>query len=229
MDAWFRAPRRRLRFWQDFYKSPDSARVPVAGSPFARWVHRWLREHAGERPPGRVRILDVGAGTGRDSTFFAARGHRVVALDFTTRGMRRTERRRRRRHVRVRVGTLNLEDLRSVLLTGARLAHQPGQKQVYARGLLDSLGDSGRDNFWRLASMLQRRGGETFVEFRTPLSRREPKHFGPHQRSYLEPGDVVREIEAYGGRVVHRTRGRDLAPLGEENPDICRLVVRWTP
>jgi hypothetical protein len=27
---------------------------------------------------------------------------------------------------------------------------------------------------------------------------------------------------------VHAETGRDLAPLGEENPHIARLVVRWT-
>ena len=131
--------------------------------------------------------------------------------------------------MQVRTRTLNLEDLRAVLVTGARLAHRPDVRQVYARGLLDTLGDTGRDNFWRFASMVQRRGGETFVEFRTPRSRREPKFFGPHQRTYLRPDTAVREIEAYGGRVVHRETGRDLAPLGNENPHICRLVVRWTP
>jgi SAM-dependent methyltransferase len=229
MDAWFRASRRRMRFWQDFYKSPDSTRVPTSGSPFARWVERWLREPVEGRPGGRAWILDVGTGTGRDAAYFAARDHRVLALDFTSIGLRRTQRLRRRQHLAVNTSTLNLEDLRSVLLTGARLAHEPGHKQVYARGLLDSLGDSGRDSFWRFASMVQRRGGETFVEFRTPLSLREPKFFGPHLRTYLEPDEVVREIQSYGGRIVHRERGRDLAPLGEENPDICRLVVRWTP
>jgi hypothetical protein len=100
---------------------------------------------------------------------------------------------------------------------------------VYARGLLDTLGPTGRDNLWRFASMVQRRGGETYLEFRTPTSRREPKFFGPHTRTFVPPDTVVREIESRGGTVVHRETGRDLAPLGNENPHICRLVVRWTP
>ncbi len=229
MDAWFRAPRRRVRFWQDFYKSPAASRVPRTASPFARWVQQWLVDHAAERPSRRATILDVGAGTGRDSAYFAARGHRVFAYDFTGRGMRHTERLRRRKQLTVATRQLNLEDLRSVLLTGTRLAHQRGLRQVYARGLLDTLGPSGRDNLWRFASMVQRRGGETFVEFRTPLSRGEPTFFGPHQRTYVDPDDAVREIESYGGHVVHRETGRNLAPLGEEDPHICRLVVRWRP
>jgi hypothetical protein len=224
MDAWFRSPRRRLRFWHDFYKGPDSARVPTEPSLFALWVEAWLRD----RRAGRTRVLDVGAGTGRDAAHFAAEGHRVVALDFSTVGMRRTEALRTERGVRLTTRWLNLEDLRSVLVTGARFAHQKGSREVYARGLLDTLGPSARDNFWRFASMVQRRGGETFVEFRTPRSRQEPKFFGSHQRTYVEPDTAVREVEAAGGRVVHREIGRGLAPLGQEDPEICRLVVRWT-
>ena len=224
MDAWFRAARRRQRFWSDFYKSPDAARVPTEPSSFARWVERRVRERTG----GPTQILDVGAGTGRDAAYFAGQGHRVTALEFTTLGMRQTEALRDEQGLEVSTRALNLEDLRSVLVSGASYAHQEGTCEVYARGLLDTLGPTGRDNLWRFASMVQRRGGETFLEFRTPRSRHDPKFFGRHQRSYLEPDVVAREIERYGGRVAHRETGRDLAPLGDENPHICRLVVRWT-
>jgi SAM-dependent methyltransferase len=224
MDAWFRAGRRRLRFWGDFYKSPDAGRVPTEPSLFARWAEERIRARTG----GATHVLDVGAGTGRDAAYFAAQGHRVTALDFTSLGLRRTEDLRAERGQKVTTRALNLEDLRSVLVVGARLAHRKGTREVYARGLLDTLGPTGRDNFWRFASMVQRRGGETFLEFRTPRSRHDPKFFGQHQRTYLEPDVAVREIEGYGGRVLHRETGRGLAPLGKENPHICRLVVRWT-
>lgn len=222
MDAWFRSSRRRLRYWHDFYKGPDSDRVPTEPSLFALWVQERLVAEG----RGHTRLLDVGAGTGRDATYFGGHGRRVNALDFSTLGMRQT--RSMRKGLRVSTSSLNLEDLRSVLVTGARFAHQAGIREVYARGLLDVLGPVGRDNLWRFASMVQRKGGETFLEFRTPRSRRERKHFGPHQRTFLDPDQAVREIEAAGGHVVHRETGRDLAPLGEENPQIARLVVRWT-
>lgn len=225
MDAWFRSQRRRMRFWSDFYKSPDADRVPRERSDFARWVQGRLAE----RGAGAVDLLDVGAGTGRDAIFFAEQGHRVVAYDYTSTGLKRTRKQRRRRKSLVPARTLNLEDVRSVLVTGARLAHLPGPREVYARGLLDVLGAAGRDNFWRFAAMVQRHGGETFVEFRTPTSRGEQKFFGRRSRTFLPPDVAVREIESYGGRVVHREAGRDLAVLGEENPHICRLVVRWKP
>ncbi|HVH95295.1 MAG TPA: class I SAM-dependent methyltransferase [Nocardioidaceae bacterium] len=225
MEAWFRSARRRVRFWQDFYKGPDSDRVPTEPSLFARWVQQRMVDQGS----GPADVLDVGAGTGRDSIYFAAQGHQVTALDFVPAGFRKTRALREKQGVKVVRRSLNLEDLRSVLVTGARLAHQPGTRQVYARGLLDTLGPTGRDNLWRFASMVQRRGGETYLEFRTPTSRDEPKFFGPHARTFVSPETVAQEIASHGGTVVHREIGRDLAPLGEENPHICRLVVRWTP
>jgi SAM-dependent methyltransferase len=225
MDAWFRSSRRRIRFWGDFYNSPDARRVPTEPSRFAQWVQQRIADR-GQSPDV---VLDVGTGTGRDAAYFAAQGHRVIAYDYTSKGLRHTARLRKKARLKVAARTLNLEDLRAVLITGARLAHQDTARDVYARGLLDVLGPGARDNFWRFASMVQRRGGETFVEFRTPRSRGEKMFFGQHQRTFLAPDRAVREIEAHGGRVVHRETGRDLAPLGQENPHICRLVVRWNP
>ena len=223
MDAWFRSPRRRLRYWHDFYKSPDGGRVPKDPSLFAHWAQERMTDagHAQDL------VIDVGSGTGRDAAYFAANGHRVAALDFSTIGMKHTQQQRKDAAGAVTVRWFNLEDLRSVLLTGARFAQRPGTRQVYARGLLDTVGHNGRDNFWRFASMVQRRGGETFLEFRTPRSRKDKKHFGTHQRTYVDPDVVAREVAAYGGTVVHRETGRDLAPLGSENPHICRMVVWW--
>jgi SAM-dependent methyltransferase len=225
MNDWFRSARRRIRFWQDFYKSPDSGRVPTEPSLFARWV----QERMADQESGPTQVLDVGAGTGRDSAYFAGQGHQVTALDFVLAGLRQTRELREEQGVKVARRSLNLEDLGSVLVTGARLSHQPGPRQVYARGLLDTLGPTGRDNLWRFASMVQRRGGETYLEFRTPVSQGEPTFFGPHARTFVSPETVVKEVESHGGTVVHRETGRDLAPLGKENPHICRLVLRWTP
>jgi len=51
--------------------------------------------------------------------------------------------------------------------------------------------------------------------------------FDRHQRTYADPDRIVAEIERHGGTVVERVEGRGLAPLGNENPIICRLVVSW--
>jgi len=220
MDAWFRASRNKMRFWQTFYRSPRVEKVPTERSLFAVWVEDRIG-------PGD-RVIDVGAGTGRDAAWFAKQGHPVTALDYAR---LRSKKRGGKVKAPVRVRHFNVEDLAGVLTAGARLAHdavtEPEIRQVYARGLFDSLSAPGRDNFWRYASMAQRRGGQTFVEFRTPAGRDEHFFFGRHRREFPDPDEVVREVERHGGTVAERVIGRDLAPLGKENPEICRLVVRW--
>ena len=199
MDAWFRAPAAPAALLARLLQEPRRRPGPTEPSDFARWTQQRMSR-------GRTtRVLDAGAGTGRDAAYFAEQGHRVTALDFSTLGMGdqgAAPEGRRAGDVR----SMNLEDLRSVLVTGARFAHRAGTRQVYARGLLDTLGPCGRDNFWRFASMVQRRGGETFLEFRTPLSRRETKHFGAHQRTYVDPD--ARRARGRGLR-WHRRAPRD--------------------
>jgi SAM-dependent methyltransferase len=219
MDGWFRGQRHRVRHWERFYVSADLERLPESPSLFAQWVH----ERAEKAP-----IADLGCGNGRDAIWFADLGHPVRAYEYSNRARELTDRVAARRGVAVHGQKLNLEDTARVLRTGAGLAREPQPWHVYARGLLDVLAPSGRANLWRLASMAGRRGGQTYVEFRTPRSRGEPKYFGAHPRSYLVPERVVDEIQQHGGTVTERLVGRGLAPLGAEDPHICRLVVRWT-
>jgi SAM-dependent methyltransferase len=220
MNGWWRNNRKHLKHWGDFYRSRTSARVPTTPSPFATWV--------ADRLEPRQHVLDVGCGNGRDSVYFAEQGHRVTALDGTSRARRLARRLATEHSVRVRPQELNLNDLFSALTSGARFAHLKHPPEIYARFLLDAVEADTRQTFFRWAQMIQRRGGTTFLEFRTWQGTLRAKAFPFHYRTLLDPSRVVAEIERYGGTVVHREQGVGLAPFENENPRICRLIVRWT-
>jgi hypothetical protein len=220
MDGWLRGPRQHLRHWHTFYKRRLCDAVPSEPTQFARWV-------AGLLEPGQ-RIVDAGTGTGRDALWLAEQGHRVVAAYYATVVFPLIRESAETRGVDVTTRALNFNALGPVLVQGAGLAHGEPH-HVYARFLLDSLGASARQNFWRFAQMSQRHGGLTFLEFRTDTSAREPTHFPSHYRAYLPPALVIEEIESSGGRVERREVARGLAPLGDEDPEVCRLIVRWRP
>ena len=93
---------------------------------------------------------------------------------------------------------------------------------------LDALARPARPGLWRFCSMAGRSGGHTFLEFRTAANRGRPTFFRPHARTYADPDEIAAEIASYGGRVIDRVEGTDLAPLGKENPVICRMEVSWT-
>jgi len=196
--------------------------VPEEPSPFARWV---AEEYPSERP-----LVDLGAGTGRDALWFAGQGRQVTAVDYVPRNLlqalRRRRPRRRRKGSEVSVEVLNLYDLRAVLALGARLSRTEEPVDLYARFLLHGLHRQGRDHVLRLASMSLRRDGHLFLEFRTRQDRGRPKTFrGP--REYLAPRRVRAQIERAGGQVVFQAQGTGLAPFGDEDPHVCRMVARW--
>ena len=220
LNGWLRNNRKNLRYWGDFYRSRRSDRVPTTPSPFATWV--------ADRLEPRQHVLDVGCGNGRDSVHFAGQGHRVTALDGTILARRLTRRLARQNSVRVTSRELNLNDLFSTLTSGARFAHLKRPPQIYARFLLDAVEADTRQNFFRWAQMIQRRGGLTYLEFRTWQGTLRARAFPFHYRTMLHTSRVVAEIERYGGTVLHREEGAGLAPFENENPRICRLVVRWT-
>ncbi|MQW75696.1 class I SAM-dependent methyltransferase [Nocardioides sp. dk4132] len=220
LGGWFGGLVSHRKHW-DSFDSQQRHTVPKRPTPFARWV---ANHYPSTRP-----IVDVGAGTGRDAIFFASeRGRRVLALDYVVSAVRSGQRIAENRSLPIRWDLVNLYDTREVMAYGARLSRLPEPADVFARFLPHNLEPHGRENLWRLASMALRRGGHLFVEFRTPEDRDRPHVYGQHPRNFLEPDDVVAEIEAAGGTVVHLVSGKPgLAKLREEDPAVCRIIARW--
>ena len=224
MSQWWRGTRTRLAHWQTFYTSGDVKRVPSDPSLFASWV--------AERIEPGSRVVELGSGTGRDAYWLADQGFAVTGSDYCGAARKLAQagsaRRKKQGKRPVQFKGINMESPYNVLTNGARLAHEPGPKHVYARLLVDALAVPARPGLWRFCSMVGRSGGHTFLEFRTAANRGQPTFFGPHARTYADPDEIAAEIASYGGRVIDRVEGTDLAPLGKENPVICRMEVSWT-
>ncbi|MEZ0579221.1 LicD family protein [Nocardioides sp. MH1] len=219
IGGWFGGLRTHRKQWDTFYAAHRSA-VPTKPSPFARWVQD---TYPSDRP-----LVDVGAGNARDARWFArTTGRPVTAIDYTIGAMLRAQR-RASDALPLSFEVLNLYDARESLGLGVRLSRSEQPPDVYARFLLHALEDVGRENFWRVASMALRAGGHLFLEFRTDQDRKRPHFFQQAGRRFLAPADVVAEIEAAGGRVVHQEAGTGLAPFRTEDPHVCRIVATWS-
>ena len=218
IGGWFGGLRTHRKQWDTFYGAHRSS-VPKKPSRFARWVST---TYPSQRP-----IVDLGTGNGRDARFFARKhGRSVIALDYCIGVMKRAER-QTSSAVDIDYQVLNLYDTRQVLALGTRLSRLEEPADLYGRFLLHALEDEGRENVLRLASMSLRKGGYLFLEFRTERDRDLPHHFRQTGRRYLDPAVVVGEIEARGGRVVHRREGHTMAKFRDEDPHVCRIVATW--
>jgi hypothetical protein len=206
MSAWFRGERRSLLEWDSLYTG-DHGDLPRERSDFAAWVEPQLT-------PG-VDLLDVGCGHGRDSVWFAGCGIDVTAYDYSPGARSRTRAAAQLAGVRVHVGSMNLQDHRDVLVAGADLAFTRRARDVYCRLVLDSVDSSDRVMFWRFCSMVQRRGGRTFVEVRLDDDGSEA----------LDP--LLLEAQAAGGSIEQASTGSGRATQAGEDSLVGRVVVSW--
>jgi SAM-dependent methyltransferase len=206
MSSWFRGERRSLRDWDSIY-SEEHADLPPERSEFAAWVKPQLTRGAD--------LLEVGCGPGRDSVWFAGSGTDVTAYDYSPAARSRTRAAAENAGVRVHVGSMNLQDHRDVLVAGAELAFTQQARDVYCRFVLELLGPSDRAMFWRFCSMVQRRGGRTFVECRLD------------ENGSGELDRLVLEAQAAGGSIEHASTGSGWATQAGEDPLVGRVVVSW--
>ncbi len=219
-NGWFGGLVTHRKLWDSFYSQIAPTRVPHTPSPFARWV--------AEHYPADHPLVDLGCGNARDSLFFAGRhGRTVLGFDFSPGALRRGIRVAGTRKLDASFHVVNLYDTRAVLTWGALLVRRPRPVDLYARFLMHALEEPGRENVLRLASMVCRRGGRLFLEFRTPKDAHTRHEFGAQPRDYVDPDALRAQIEAAGGTVVEEISGRGLAPLREEDPFVCRMVVTW--
>jgi SAM-dependent methyltransferase len=229
-----RGERAHLRFWERFYGgSASGAGIPREPSPFAVWVAEQLPPHSA--------VVDLGSGAGRDAIFLARQGHDVVGHDYCGSALRLAEARAEEAGAEVRFQRLNVYESREVLTYAALQAHERRRTEIYSRLLVDTLRDDARSNLWTYARMVLRGGGRLYLEFTaavegpaagTPGRTSEGKGAaGAEQppRRRVDPATIVAEIEARGGLVEHRDVARGRGGLRQdENPAVCRLVVRWS-
>ncbi|MFI1223135.1 MULTISPECIES: class I SAM-dependent methyltransferase [unclassified Streptomyces] len=155
-------------------------------------------------PAAPARILDVGAGTGRDAAALAARGHRVVAAEPTA---------ELRAHGRAIHGVRTVDWVDDAL-PDLPLHRHPGRfDAVFATAVWMHLDTEERLRAMaRIVSLLVP-GGRFFVNLRhgpVPEGRR---------MFDVSAADTVRLGRTHGLRAVHRSEGTDLH---------ARAGVRWS-
>jgi hypothetical protein len=225
LDGWFRGTRggRNLK-WEK--AGPRAVRrTAVEPSDFAAWVlHR-------EPHPGT--FIDIGCGSGADAYAAAARGIPAWGLDFRPSHYRGLEKRAARESVPVTYHWANLNELRSVLSTGARLSREPGPRVVLGRHLADSLDRPGRAQLLLLGRMLTRDGGRLYLQVLAASGGR--RRTGEDNLTPLDVDELVAAVEASGGTVEVQERLTEARASAlhtdvsarEGTREVARLGITW--
>jgi len=219
LDGWFRGFRQGMSGWTPLLRGTAGPRspVPTTGSDFAAWVH-------GQIGPDDA-VLDLGAGNGRDSVWFAQQGHPVRSSDYSRRSAVEVRAALNAGGVTgVRIKQVILNETRHVLHLVAVLSRRP--HHIYARQLVGCLDEPARENLFRLGASVLRGGQSMWLEFAV-------RHRGaaaPEPAGLVERVDVdvlTAEIERSGGRVEHLEIAPGVDMFDNPDPAVARMRVTW--
>ncbi len=199
-DGWFSSVMTNRRDWTQFNGQVGAA--SMRPSPFAHWVVDQLGPLE-----GNLRVLDVGSGTSADLRLYHRAGCKAIGYDYAHPGRHALGGKEIDLPDSVGRRVINFLDERDVLTVGALAARQKGPKVVTARQVLEAVPPRTRDQVWRFAAMALSDGGRVFAEgvSRSPRECREVQERTGSPRLWpVDPSDVVDDVRASGGRVVHR-------------------------
>ena len=219
LNGWLRGFRQGMSGWTPLLRgtSGPSSPVPTTGSDFAAWVH-------GQLPRG-ARVLDLGAGNGRDSVWLAQQGHPVLSSDYSRRSAVEVRALKRRTGTdAVHARQLILNETRHVFHLIAELSRQP--HHVYARQLVGCLDGAARENLFRIGAAALRGGESMWLEFSAPYAGAPaPQPAGLVGR--LDPEVIAAEIGRSGGRVEHVEVAPGVDMFDNPDPAVARMRATW--
>jgi hypothetical protein len=165
-------------------------------------------------------VIDVGAGRGGDSLWLARRGLTVHAYDYVPSASRAAQRAAAAEGLDLQVRMLNLNEWRSVLAEGARMARVEGPRVMIAHHAADATNSFGRESLARFASMALRGGGRLYVDVFTGGGRM------PDKLHPVALDRLARVMERQGARILV-TRERPVRRDGPHRSSRGRLVAQW--
>jgi len=207
----------RRQYWSRFYGQLPAERLDLIRRPssFAAWCARLLGAGHGRR------LVDLGAGTGRDSCFWARHGWRVVAVDACSEA------------AALAAAIAAAEQLPVVTRRGD--ACEAGDliaaaHVIYARWLVHAI-DQAEQNRLIEALEMARTGAVLAIEARAVLPKdprgRHVEHVqGGHYRRRLEPFLFKSQLADAGFALLAADVDDNLSPAGGDNPRLLRMVAR---
>lgn len=199
----------RTEHWRSFYTNADA---PVEPSGFARLV-------AEELSPG-VRLLEVGCGNGRDASYFASEGMRVLALDPQAEAIEAARRRYSSHQLTFLTGTVSeIPDSSNSF------------DAVYSRFCLHAMVPEEEDEFLARSVDLLKPNGSLFIECRSvndPLARKgevisKTERICGHYRRFIVREELSDKVTSLGYHIVSVQESSGLAKLGDDDPVVIRL------
>jgi adenylylsulfate kinase-like enzyme/SAM-dependent methyltransferase len=206
-----RADYGRTQHWQNFYAAKKAVGSP---SGFAK--------HCLEKFKKPLRLLEIGCGNGRDARFFSQNGIEVVAIDTSAAAIESCK------------AAGESKDLKFICTDTRGAGEAASFGAVYSRFSLHAMTEPEENIALASAGTLLTPGGLLCIECRSindPLSRKgqvlsPSERLDGHYRRFIVIEELTEKIKNQGFSVLESQESTGLAPFGDEDPVIIRIIAQ---
>jgi SAM-dependent methyltransferase len=216
-DLTYHATEQQLRpiFWKNYYKHNDLAE----GSTFSQFVEKRIS-------PAAV-IVDVGCGSGRDSTYFASQGFFTLGADASAEGVKHGQD-RGLPNARFAVIDVSSPEQLDVLFASPEItaaAEEGREIVVYLRFFLHAIPEDVEDTL--LEAIVRNLPSVTLAaEFRTEADADLDKFNAAHYRRFVNAEALKDKLhKRFGFMIDYFHEGQGLSVFQGEDPVLCRIMA----
>jgi SAM-dependent methyltransferase len=204
------------KFWDSFYDQEICPRDP---SSFATSVLPFL-------PKLGLPILDAGCGNGRDTFFFASRGHTLIGVDHSPHAVEKLN----------GATAPNTSFLHEDFTHPSTEMNKKTFGAVYSRFTIHSVRAKEASLFVKWVYEHLSKDGFLFIEARsvldpmcgvgTAVGDEKDAYINTHFRRFLRKDELLKELEGLGFIIEFVDERDGVAALGDDNPVVLRVHAR---
>jgi len=204
-------------FWNCFYESLDEDLKLDIPSQFAAFCANEFKNL------GIQKIIEFGAGNGRDSVFFAKHGFDVLATDMSSSALDILN----NKSSVIRNLTARYCDVREAASASDYSSYFADQRcAYYARFFLHALPTCDISDFFIFLGQVLKSKDFLAVEYRTAFDSNRVKETSTHFRNYLSPEKINRLAVAAGLVCEYEVQGLGLAKWKSDDAHVARQLFR---
>ena len=203
-------------YWDDFYKR-SLKHIP---SQFCVCVATEIPETAA--------VVELGSGNGRDSLYFASRGHQTIAVDLSQQAINAcNESANEKGFHQMDFHQMDLTDKDSLenLVSSTRKKLTDTNLIFYSRFIIHSLDDEQEDIFLSILSGLMLAKENVYFEFRSKEDASLEKIHKNHFRRYVDTDQFIEKLKNLGFEIDYRITGKGMAKYKNEDPFVSRIFA----
>lgn len=201
-------------YWDVYYPKQECVLEP---SSFAIFVQKYMNTSNS--------ILEVGAGNGRDSSFFITQNYKVQPIDKSMEAV-------------LSINTLLKENI--ALNMSIRDFYLHHQKKtlfdcIYSRFVLHAMPENEEDDFVNFSAQLLKDNGKIFIECRSEndemrkqgivLSAHERLYEGNHYRRFINKEKLIGKLIKKNFDILYSEEGIGWSKTDKEDPCLIRIIA----